>query len=276
MEKIEDLVRSLTLESVGENRFRGENTGSGPGVIFGGQLMGQSIVAALAGQENKYVKTLHTVFPRGGSFDSPVDITVDPMHAGRTFASSTVTITQGDRLITRSIVLLSAHEPDVIRHADSSPVVEPAPTAEGADEWQVKMQSKMQGDVDIHDPDFVAPPDLEAWSRFPGAPDDPAIDQALIAYATDGFLIATAMLPHKGVSQAQAHDTLSTGVISHTITFHEAAPAREWVRIAQHGIYAGHGRAYGRGDIYSADGTLIASFVQDSMIKERPAGASGL
>jgi acyl-CoA thioesterase II len=134
----------------------------------------------------------------------------------------------------------------------------------------------MQGDVDIHDPDFVAPPDLEAWSRFPGAPDDPAIDQALIAYATDGFLIATAMLPHKGVSQAQAHDTLSTGVISHTITFHEAAPAREWVRIAQHSIYAGHGRAYGRGDIYTADGTLIASFVQDSMIKERPAGSSGL
>jgi acyl-CoA thioesterase II len=272
MEKVDDLVRSLTLESVGPNQFRGDNTGHGPGVIFGGQLMGQSIVAALAGQENKYVKTLHTVFPRGGSFDAPVEIAVDAMHSGRTFGSSTVTITQGDRLITRSIVLLSAFEPDVIRHADSSPAVEAAPTDAAAGEWQVKMQ----GDVDIHDPDFVAPPDLEAWSRFPGAPDDPAIDQALIAYATDGFLIATAMLPHKGVSQAQAHDTLSTGVVSHTITFHEAAPARDWVRIAQHSIYAGHGRAYGRGDIYTADGALIASFVQDSMIKERPAGSSGL
>ena len=132
MEAVETLIRSLRLEPVGPNQFRGENTGSGPGVIFGGQLMGQSIVAALAGQEDKYVKTLHIVFPRGGSFDVPVDITVDPMHSGRTFGSSTVTIMQGDRLITRAIVLLSADEPDLIRHADSAPVVEPPPSDDGA------------------------------------------------------------------------------------------------------------------------------------------------
>src|SRR3546814_15124945 len=64
------------------------------------------------------VKTLHTVFARGVSFADPIDIHVDRMQAGRSFASSTVTISQGDRLCVRSSVLMSATEPDLIRHSD--------------------------------------------------------------------------------------------------------------------------------------------------------------
>ena len=74
----------------------------------------------------------------------------------------------------------------------------------------------------------MGPPELDVWVRFVGAPDDPATDQALVAYSTDGFLIGTAMRPHAGVGQAQAHVTLSTGVLSHTLTFHEPCPAAEW------------------------------------------------
>src|SRR5438445_766391 len=77
------------------------------------------------------------------------------------------------------------------------------------------------GDADITDPDVTGPPDLDVWTRFVGAPDDPGVSQALLAFATDGFLIGTAMRPHEGVGQAQAHVTLSTGVLSHTLTFHE-------------------------------------------------------
>ena len=80
-------------------------------------------------------------------------------------------------------------------------------------------------DVDLSDPELVGPPELDVWVRFAGAPDDPATDQALVAYSTDGFLIGTAMRPHTGVGQAQAHQTLSTGVLSHTMTFHEPCPA---------------------------------------------------
>ena len=90
----------------------------------------------------------------------------------------------------------------------------------------------MVGDVDLSDPEQVGPPELDVWVRFVGAPDEPATDQALVAYSTDGFLIGTAMRPHAGVGQAQAHRTLSTGVLSHTLTFHEPCPASEWHLLA--------------------------------------------
>ena len=77
------------------------------------------------------------------------------------------------------------------------------------------------------------------WTRFAGAPDDPTIDQALLAFATDGFLIGTAMRPHAGVGQAQAHVTVTTGVVSHTLTFHEPFAAREWLLLSHHSPYAG-------------------------------------
>ena len=116
---VEDLVGALALEPVDPDRFLGRHVvANGYGVVFGGQLLAQSLVAALAGHEGKQAKTLHTVFARGASPEEPLDIVVEPMHAGRAFASSTVTISQGDRLCTRSIVLLTADEPDLIRHAD--------------------------------------------------------------------------------------------------------------------------------------------------------------
>jgi len=210
------------------------------------------------------------VFARGASPDAPVEITVDLMHAGRSFASSTVTASQGDRLCTRSIVLLTADEPDLIRHADppanGSRAEESAPLAESSGGWEVRVV----GGVDIDDPDAVGPAQLDIWTRFLGAPRDPATDQALVAFATDGFLIGTAMRPHPGVGQAQAHRTLATGVISHTLTFHEPCAAGEWLLFSHRSPYAGRGRSYGRADVFRADGQLVASFVQDAMIRAMP------
>ena len=197
------------------------------------------------------------------------------MHAGRAFASSTVTISQGDRLCARSLVLLSADEPDFIRHADPAPDApgpdDAAPAGDGDGAWQVRIA----GDVDINDPEAVGPADLDVWTRFVGAPDDPAVDQALLAFATDGFLIATAMRPHAGVGQAQAHVTVSTGVVSHTLTFHEPAPAGEWLLLSHHSPYAGRGRSYGTADVFRADGALVASYVQDAMIRPLDQGRFG-
>ena len=83
------------------------------------------------------------------------------------------------------------------------------------------------------------------------------------------------MLPHAGVGQAQAHSTLSTGVISHTLTFHEPAPASGWTLMRHHSTYAGRGRGYGRADVFTADGLLVASFVQDSMIRPMGPASAG-
>lgn len=263
---IEALVGALTLEPAGTDRYRAPNVDAGHGVIFGGQLLAQSVVAGLTGHEGKTVKTVHTVFARSGRPDAPVEIVVDGMRAGRSFASSTVTISQGDRLCARSSVLLSADDPDVIRHGDPAPSLSPPDDGEGAGQtgaWQVRIA----GDVDIDDPALTGPAELDVWTRFAGAPDDPVIDQALLAFATDGFLIATAMRPHAGVGQAQAHVTVSTGVVSHTLTFHEPAPVADWLLLSHRSPYAGHGRCYGTANVFRGDGALAASFVQDGMIR---------
>jgi len=274
MPTIDAFLEALTLEPAGEDRYRAINLPSAHGVVFGGQLLAQSIVAGLAGQEGKAVKTIHTVFARGASHDAPLEIAVDRMHAGRSVASSTVTISQGEQICTRSLILLSAVEGDVIRHADqrrsSSNPDDVADHVRGEEAWELGIV----GNVDISDPELVGPPELDVWVRFAGAPDDAAIDQALVSYSTDGFLIGTAMRPHAGVGQAQAHVTLSTGVLSHTLTYHEPCPAGEWHLLEQRATYAGHGRSYGRGEIFRADGQLAASFVQDAMIRAR-SGSSG-
>ncbi len=267
---------ALALEQVGTDRYRGINLESDHNVGFGGQLLAQSVMAGLAGQEGKTVKTIHTVFARGASPDAPLEIAVERMHSGRSVASSTVTITQGDTLCTRSLVLLSAEEPDVIRHADT-PRSGTTPddvvgNVRAAGAWEIGIV----GEVDLNDPDLVGPPELDVWIRFAGAPDDPATDQALVAYSTDGFLIGTAMRPHAGVGQAQAHRTLSTGVLSHTLTYHERCPAADWHLLQQRSTFAGHGRSYGQGDIFRADGQLAASFDQDAMIRALSGGAGSL
>jgi len=272
---IESLLRAFALEPTGPDAYRAGNADTGHGVVFGGQLLGQSIVAALAGQGGKTVKTLHTVFARSASPEAPLEIVVDRVHAGRALASSTVTIRQGERLCTRSLVLLSAEEPDFIRHADPPPAVpgpdECKPVGHGSEGWEIRIA----GDVDVDDPELVGPPELDVWTRFVGAPEDPALDQALLAFATDGFLIGTAMRPHAGVGQAQAHRSVSTGVLSHTLTFHETCSAGEWLLLSHRSPYAGRGRCYGRANVFRADGTLVAAFVQDGMIRALRTPASG-
>ncbi len=271
---IEAFLDALTLTEVGEDRYRAANLDSGHGVVFGGQLLAQSVTAALAGQDGKAVTTIHTVFARAADPTEPLDIEVERMHGGRSVASATVTVRQGGQLRTRSLVLLSAPGDDLIRHA-AAPGRPPDPaaaagTARAAGAWE----TAVVGGVDLNDPEAVGPPELDVWVRFDGAPDDPAVDQALVAYSTDGFLIGTAMRPHAGVGQSQAHVTLSTGVLTHTLTYHEPCPASQWHLLEQRSLYAGHGRAYGRGDIFRADGQLAASFVQDAMLRAR-SGAPG-
>ena len=146
------------------------------------------------------------------------------------------------------------------------------PTTESGGPWEVRVV----GGVDVSDPDAIGPPELDIWTRFVDAPDDAVTNQALVAFATDGFLIGAAMRPHPGVGQSQAHVTLATGVISHTLTFHEPCSAGEWLLFSHRSPYAGRGRSYGRADIFRRDGQLVGSFVQDNMIRAMPgAAASG-
>lgn len=267
-----DLIEALELETVGEHRYRAGNTASAGGVVFGGQILAQSIVAAARTMPDKDVKSIHMLFARGASADETLDIDVEPMHDGRAFGSATVTIRQGERLCTRALVLLHRPDADLIRHAPMAPEVgdpmlAPQSAVEGSS-WEVRVV----GGVDISDPDAVGPAELNVWSRFAGGPHDPVTSQAMLGYASDGFLIGTAMRPHAGVGQALAHRSISTSVVSHTLTFHETFDAGRWLLLAQESPYAGRGRSYGRAQVFDEDGRLVASFVQENMVRDQPAG----
>ncbi|GAC1517003.1 MAG: thioesterase family protein [Acidimicrobiales bacterium] len=267
-----DLIEALDLEAAGDHRYRAHNTASAGGVVFGGQLLAQSIVAAARTVPDKEVKSIHIVFARGASADEPLDVDVEPMHDGRAFGSATVTIRQGERLCTRALVLAHRPDPDLIRHAAEGPAVgDPtlAPPAAGeGSSWEVRVV----GGVDINDPDAVGPAELNVWSRFAGGPHDHVTSQAMLGYASDGFLIGTAMRPHAGVGQALAHRSISTSVVSHTLTFHEQFDAGRWLLLAQESPYAGRGRSYGRAQVFDEDGRLVASFVQENMVRDQPGG----
>jgi acyl-CoA thioesterase II len=268
-----DLPSALELMPLGDGRFRAANVATNfGGVVFGGQLLAQTIVAAASADPTKEVKSVTTVFARGADPDRMLDVHVEPVHLGRALGSVTVTVAQGDRVCSRSVALLSAVEPDLIRHADPAPDVDgpdaAAPSGSPGGPWEIRVV----GDVDVGDPDAVGPPELFVWSRFRAPETTGVTGQALLAYATDGFLIGAAMRPHAGIGQSMAHTTISTSVLSHTLTFHEPVDAGQWHLLAHHSPYAGRGRSYGRADIFTEDGRLVASFVQDNMVRAFPEG----
>jgi acyl-CoA thioesterase II len=128
--------------------------------------------------------------------------------------------------------------------------------------------------VDIDDASAVGPAESYFWVRFPGAPDDQVIAQGLLTHASAGFLIGTAMRPHADVGQSLAHRAISTGIIAHTISFHDDLDTGEWLLLANESPAAGRGRSYGAGHVFTESGRLVASFSQEAMIRHFPDGQS--
>ena len=113
----------LRLEPAGPGRFGVRNEGDPAvhDVVFGGQLLGQTIVAASASCPEKRVRTLHTIFARAARVSAATELAVEVFHEGRTFASAAVTVWQGERLCARSLVLLDAGDPDAAGSSSCPP-----------------------------------------------------------------------------------------------------------------------------------------------------------
>ena len=276
MADLDDLRKVLDLtpagaDPAGNATYTAEHLDTGHAVVYGGQLLAQSVIAASLAVPDKELLSLHTVFARGGDFAEPLTVTVEVLQSGRAFASASVTTSQSRGVCTRATALLHAPDADRIRHGD------PMPDVAGPDSWQTRShesfwETRVVDDVDVMDPTApVAPPELRVWCRFPGAPaDDVALNQALLAYASDGFLIATAMRPHEGIDQTMAHRTVSTTVLTQTLTFHERIEAADWLLLDLHSTFAGRGRSHGGANVFTAGGDLVASFDQDNMIRDMP------
>ena len=126
-----ELPDILTLTEVGDRRyhvFQPTESAEGRDVVFSGQLLGQMIMASdRAAGGAKDVRSVHTVFARAGTYTKPIELEVDSMHAGRTWASDTVTARQDGRLLSRAIVLLNTADPDLMRHDPDMPEGVPDP-----------------------------------------------------------------------------------------------------------------------------------------------------
>ncbi len=206
-----------------------------------------------------------------------MQISVQPLHAGRTMASAYVAVAQGERTLCGGLVLLDVEEPDVLRHTAPAPaVVGP----EGLD--AVKVMSTEGAEIrivdgaDLSSLAVAGPAGLDVWVRWgdPGT-DERAVHQAISAWFTDPFLIPAALRPHEGLGLGTAHDTLSTGVLNHTLTFHESFRVDEWLLLSQHTVHGGGGRTFGEGHVFTREGRLVASFSQENMIRYFPDGGRG-
>ena len=284
MLQLSDLLHGFDVKPLGDNRFEAplinhygqsapDQENPANAIIGGGQLLGQAIVAATRSQPEKEVKTVHMVFSRAGWGTDPLYLTIDTVHAGGSYGTVGITFEQKGRPISKGVVMLTVPDPDLIRHAREMPVMD------GPDHPDTKLDVKGAWDLgtvagaDPFVPGDKGPPEYPMWVRFSGAPDDNAINQALVAYVTNFHLISAAMRPHD-LRPEQAHTEISTGVNSHTVTFHDPVPAGAWFLLDQGAPYAGRGRVYGRGDVFTEGGTLVASYVQDAMVRAFAKGRS--
>jgi acyl-CoA thioesterase len=268
----DELMAALTLAEQPDGALRAPYFTEGRGVVFGGQLLGQAIMAASRRLPEKRVKTVQMLFARGVSVTEPVDILVDSMHDGRNIGSATVSFVQNERVCARALVLVDVVEPDLVRYQVPMPDVQPPDPAKARPHPLTAPETIVVGDVDVQDPGLTGPASLFLWVRFPDTPDGGALHRALVAHTTDGWLIATAMRPHAGLGQSMAHKEVSTGVLTQTLSFHSDFDARGWLLIEHEVLVSRVGRSYGRGNIFAEDGTLVASFAQDALLRRFPQG----
>jgi acyl-CoA thioesterase II len=128
------------------------------------------------------------------------------------------------------------------------------------------------------DPDHVGPPVIHAWMRYREAPDDQAVHQALLAQSTTHYTIGAGMNPHKGFGERDAHVTLSTGPVSTSIAFHDDVDVTQWMLYSNPAIYAGRGMVQGEGHVFTEDGSLVATYTLQAMVRgfDRDPSAMGL
>lgn len=260
------LLACLSLDGPSDDgSFEGKNLELDYHRLFGGQLLAQFARAAALTCPDKAVKSLHVLFPREGTADEPVRYFVERHHEGRTFGSLTVLATQESRGVigTASVSVHAVAEP-----GRSVQTIDPVPAAP-ADSPVVEigmLPFETRTSVNLDSPDEAAP-EFSLWWRTPSV--NPELAPAVAAYATDLTLIGTALRAVPGVSQRDAQVQFASAVTSHTVWFHRPFRTDDWLLLRQHSPLMAHDRSFGRGDILTAGGTLVASYAQEAMVRFR-------
>jgi acyl-CoA thioesterase-2 len=261
------LIRALELEPRGADTFRGQNLPLGYRRVFGGQVLAQGIAALALCVDGKQVKSLTQHFTREGDVEQPVDYRVETVQSGRTFATCIVTAAQGDRVI--GTMTASLHAPE--EGWEQSLPMPPIPTPEQSAPRDLRImpwETRVVDDVDLNDPSS-RPAEYRLWMRAPDVGDDdaPWLHQALLAHASEPTIIGTALLPIAGVGQSDATVRFTSAVTTHTLWFHRPVRLDDWLVVDQHSPTMTGGRAFGRADVWTRDGTLVASWAQESLVR---------
>ena len=268
----DDLLKLLEPTEDGAGRFVApgyhERTRN---VVEAGQLLGQAIVAASKAFPGQRVTSGFMTFAKAATFDEPIVVAVDPLRRGRTFSSVAVRSEQGGSLIAPSLLLMDAGAPDLIHHATEMPEVPGPYDSAPHDVGVVGRDLRIVDAAYSPDPDRVGPPVIYAWFRFRDDPGELALRQALLAQAMSHWTVAAAMRPHLGIGQSMAHASVSTGIMSMSVAFHDDAPLDQWFLYANPAIWAGQGLTQGQGTIFTETGTLLASYSIQAMVR----GATG-
>lgn len=265
---LEGLLGLFDVAQSADGVYTAESAAGSRMVVEGSQVLAQSIVAAGKALPGRTVRTAHSLFVGVNRPDKPIELAVEVIRAGRSFASAVVSARQDGRVTVTTTVLLDSPLPDLIRHDHPAGTAESGPGDAYPSSLALPGRDvRIAGVRDVNDPAEVGPPTLDAWLRYTPVPDRDDLRRALLAYFTGHLAISTTFRAHHGVGTAQSHHTVGTAPMGIGVTFHEPASWDGWIRYHHESTYVGAGMSYVRGQVLTADGRLVASFTQDAMIK---------
>jgi len=281
---LDELVEQLALERIEENLFRGQSQDLGWGTVFGGQVLGQALSAAVQTvPTERHVHSLHAYFLRPGDVHKPIVYDVDRIRDGGSFTTRRVVAIQSGEPIFN--VACSFHkEEEGVEHQNDMPEV-PAPETLLSEEAYyaqfdnpVAERLKARAQKRPFEMRVVAPPadpfnptpqpaERKVWMRAQGTlPAQPSLHAYLLAYASDFAFVTTALLPHAlNVHSAGMH----VASIDHVMWFHRPFRVDEWFLYAMDSPSAGGARGLVRGSVFTQDGRLVASTAQEGLMRRR-------
>ncbi|XOV89653.1 MAG: acyl-CoA thioesterase [Pseudomonadota bacterium] len=262
---LQELVRLLDIEQIEENLFRGFHPPGRKHRLFGGQIIAQALMAAARTvTTDRPVHSLHAYFLRPGDPGTPAIFDVERIRDGRSFTTRRIVVIQRGEAIFNMDASFQVRE-EGLQHAFDMPDLRPPTESEIPDAIRGGPFLSFQVDHKRLTSESPQPPLRNIWFRANGpVPDDPLMHRALLAYESDSALLSTARLPHRGSYQ---RDRMQMASLDHSIWFHEPFDVGDWLLYSMDSPAAANSRGYNRGTIYSADGRLVASCMQEGLMR---------
>ncbi|MDO9416602.1 acyl-CoA thioesterase II [Pararhizobium sp.] len=281
---METLLATLDLEKLEENLFRGQSPQVGWQRVFGGQVIGQALVAAQRTvDEGRYVHSLHAYFMRPGDPAVPIIYDVDRIRDGSSFATRRVVAIQHGKAIF-SLSASFQYDEDGFEHQVPMPEIAGPETLLGEQEIKEKFLAGAPENVRKYwerpRPIEIRPVSLKhyfsreklepaqnVWVRATGpVPDDRHLQAAVLAYLSDMTLLDTSLYAH-GTSIFDRN--LQVASLDHSMWFHRPFKLDDWILYTQDSPSASGARGMTRGSLFDRSGVLIASVAQEGLIRKK-------